>query len=165
MNQTPSLPTAPYEQRPYRPCVGIFLLNNDGLVFAGRRIDSRAEAWQMPQGGIDAGESPLQACMREMREEIGTNTAELVSQHDDWLYYDIPLPLADRLWQGRYKGQKQKWMALRFTGDDSDINIATEEPEFCEWKWLSPHDLVNLAVPFKRDVYQNVLAAFAPYLK
>ena len=165
MNQTPSLPTAPYEQRPYRPCVGIFLLNNDGFVFAGRRIDSRAEAWQMPQGGIDAGESPLQACMREMREEIGTNTAELVSQHDDWLYYDIPLPLADRLWQGRYKGQKQKWMALRFTGDDSDINIATEEPEFCEWKWLSPHDLVDLAVPFKRDVYQNVLAAFAPYLK
>ena len=165
MNQTPSLPTAPYEQRPYRPCVGIFLLNNDGLVFAGRRINSRAEAWQMPQGGIDAGESPLQACMREMREEIGTNTAELVSQHDDWLYYDIPLPLADRLWQGRYKGQKQKWMALRFTGDDSDINIATEEPEFCEWKWLSPHDLVDLAVPFKRDVYQNVLAAFAPYLK
>lgn len=165
MNQTPSLPTAPYEQRPYRPCVGIFLLNNDGLVFAGRRIDSRAEAWQMPQGGIDAGESPLQACMREMREEIGTNTAELVSQHDDWLYYDIPLPLADRLWHGQYKGQKQKWMALRFTGDDSDINIATEEPEFCEWKWLSPHDLVDLAVPFKRDVYQNVLAAFAPYLK
>ena len=165
MNQTPSLPTAPYEQRPYRPCVGIFLLNNDGLVFAGRRIDSRAEAWQMPQGGIDAGESPLQACMREMREEIGTNTAELISQHDDWLYYDIPLPLADRLWQGRYKGQKQKWMALRFTGDDSDINIATEEPEFCEWKWLSPHDLVDLAVPFKRDVYQNLLAAFAPYLK
>ena len=165
MNQTPSLPTAPYEQRPYRPCVGIFLLNNDGLVFAGRRIDSRAKAWQMPQGGIDAGESPLQACMREMREEIGTNTAELINQHDDWLYYDIPLPLADRLWQGRYKGQKQKWMALRFTGDDSDINIATEEPEFCEWKWLSPHDLVDLAVPFKRDVYQNVLAAFAPYLK
>ena len=165
MNQTPAVPTAPYEQRPYRPCVGIFLLNNDGLVFTGRRIDSRAEAWQMPQGGIDAGESPLQACMREMREEIGTNTAELVRQHDDWLYYDIPLPLADRLWQGRYKGQKQKWMALRFTGDDSDINIATEEPEFCEWKWLSPHDLVGLAVPFKRDVYQNVLATFAPYLK
>ena len=165
MNQTPSLPTAPYEQRPYRPCVGIFLLNNDGLVFAGRRIDSRAEAWQMPQGGIDAGESPLQACMREMREEIGTNTAELISQHDEWLYYDIPLPLADRLWQGQYKGQKQKWMALRFTGDDSDINIATEEPEFCEWKWLSPQDLVDLAVRFKRDVYQNVLAAFAPYLK
>ena len=165
MNQTPSLPTAPYEQRPYRPCVGIFLLNNNGLAFPVRRIDSRAEAWQMPQGGIDTGESPLQACMREMREEIGTNTAELVSQHDDWLYYDIPLPLADRLWQGRYKGQKQKWMALRFTGDDADINIATEEPEFCEWKWLSPHDLVDLAVPFKRDVYQNVLAAFAPYLK
>ena len=90
----------PYDERPYRPCVGIFLLNNDCKVFAGRRIDSRAEAWQMPQGGIDAGESPFDACMREMREEIGTNAAELVGQHDHWLYYDIPLPLANRLWQG-----------------------------------------------------------------
>ena len=156
--------TVPYHNRPYRPCVGIFLLNNDCKVFAGRRIDSRAEAWQMPQGGIDAGESPLDACMREMREEIGTNAAELVRQHDEWLYYDIPLPLADRLWQGRDKGQKQKWMALRFTGDDDDINIETNEPEFCDWKWLPPHDLVDLAVPFKRDVYKNVLTAFAPIL-
>ena len=150
---------------PLRVGVGIVVLNNKNEVFVGKRKDNPVDKWQMPQGGIDTGESPLQACMREMREEIGTNTAELISQHDDWLYYDIPLPLADRLWQGRYKGQKQKWMALRFTGDDSDINIATEEPEFCEWKWLSPHDLVDLAVPFKRDVYQNVLAAFAPYLK
>ena len=102
--------------------------------------------------------------MREMREEIGTNSAKLIEQHNDWLYYDIPAPLADRLWQGQYKGQKQKWMALRFTGRDDDINIATDEPEFCEWKWLSPHDLVDLAVPFKRDVYQNVLTAFAPIL-
>jgi putative (di)nucleoside polyphosphate hydrolase len=155
----------PYDERPYRPCVGIFLLNDAGKVFAGRRVDSRVEAWQMPQGGIDAGETPIDACMREMREEIGTNNAELVTQHDDWLYYDIPLPLADRLWQGQYKGQKQKWMALRFTGSDADINIATEEPEFCEWKWLSPGDLVDLAVPFKRDVYEAVLAAFAPHLK
>ena len=102
--------------------------------------------------------------MREMREEIGTNAAELVGQHDDWLYYDIPLPLADRLWQGQYKGQKQKWMAFRFTGHDDDINIATDKPEFCEWKWLSPYDLVDLAVPFKRDVYQNVLTAFSSIL-
>ena len=154
----------PYGNRPYRPCVGIFLLNNEGHVFAGRRIDSRAKAWQMPQGGIDAGESPLEACMREMREEIGTNTAELLGQHDDWLYYDIPLPLADRLWHGKFRGQKQKWLALHFTGCDSEINITTEEPEFCEWKWLSPHDLVSLAVPFKRDVYKNVLTFFAPFL-
>ena len=154
----------PYDKRPYRPCVGIFLINKDGYVFAGRRIDSRAEAWQMPQGGIDAGESPLEACMREMREEIGTNAAELIGQHDDWLYYDIPLPLADKLWQGKFKGQKQKWLALRFTGHESDINITTEEPEFCEWKWLSPNDLVNLAVPFKRAVYKKVLTSFALYL-
>ena len=164
MNKMSHPVAKPYSERPYRPCVGIFLVNNDRKVFAGRRIDSRAEAWQMPQGGIDVGESPLDACMREMREEIGTNAATLVGQHDDWLYYDIPLPLADRLWLGQYKGQKQKWMALRFTGQDNDINIATEEPEFCEWKWLSPHDLVDLAVPFKRDVYKSVLTAFAPIL-
>ena len=164
MNKISHATITPYHDRPYRPCVGIFLLNNDGKVFAGRRIDSRAEAWQMPQGGIDAGESPLDACMREMREEIGTNSAELVGQHDDWLYYDIPLPLADRLWRGQYKGQKQKWMALRFTGKDDEINIHTNEPEFCDWKWLSPHDLVDLAVPFKRNVYKDVLAAFAPLL-
>ena len=160
MNET----LEPYDKRPYRPCVGIFLLNKDGYVFAGRRIDSRAEAWQMPQGGIDVGESPLEACMREMREEIGTNNAELVGQHNDWLYYDIPLPLADKLWQGKFRGQKQKWLALRFTGHESEINITTAEPEFCEWKWLSPNDLVNLAVPFKRAVYKNVLTSFAPYL-
>ena len=130
-------------------------------MFAGRRIDSRSEAWQMPQGGINVGESPVDACMREMREEIGTNAATLVGQHDDWLYYDIPLPLADRLWHGQYKGQKQKWMALRFTGQDHDINIDTTEPEFCDWKWLSPHDLIDLAVPFKRNVYKNVLTTFA----
>ena len=160
MSRIMSLQTVPYEQRPYRPCVGIFLLNNDGYVFAGRRIDSRAEAWQMPQGGIDIGESPLEACMREMLEEIGTNAAELIGQHDEWLYYDIPLPLADKLWQGQYKGQKQKWLALRFNGEETEINIDTQEPEFCEWKWLSPPDLVNLAVPFKREVYKKVLDSF-----
>ena len=164
MKKASSLPSVPYDQRPYRPCVGIFLLNHKGHVFAGRRIDSRAESWQMPQGGIDHGESPLDACMREMLEEIGTNNAELVIQHDDWLYYDIPMPLADRLWQGKYKGQKQKWLALRFTGQECEINIATKEPEFCEWKWLSPADLVDLAVPFKRNVYKTVLSAFSPYL-
>ena len=164
MNKMSHAAPTPYNERPYRPCVGIFLLNNERKVFAGRRIDSRAEAWQMPQGGIDAGESPLDACMREMREEIGTDAAELVGQHDDWLYYDIPLPLADRLWHGQYKGQKQKWMALRFTGRDNDITIDTDEPEFCDWKWLSPDDLINLAVPFKRDVYQNVLTAFSSIL-
>ena len=103
----------PYDERPYRPCVGIFLINGTKQVFGGRRIDGRAKAWQMPQGGIDPGETVIDACMREMGEEIGTSSAELLREHDAWLYYDIPLPLADRLWHGQYKGQKQKWMALR----------------------------------------------------
>ena len=150
----------PYNERPYRPCVGIFLINDLKQVFGGRRIDSRAEAWQMPQGGIDPGETIVEACMREMAEEIGTSSAELLCEHSKWLYYDIPLPLADRLWHGQYKGQKQKWMALRFTGSDADININTENPEFCEWRWLAPAELVKLAVPFKREVYDDVLNAF-----
>ena len=154
----------PYNERPYRPCVGIFLINYSKQVFGGRRIDSRAEAWQMPQGGIDPGETIVEACMREMAEEIGTSSAELLCEHNKWLYYDIPLPLADRLWHGQYKGQKQKWMALRFTGSDADSNINTENPEFCEWRWLPPTKLVNLAVPFKRDVYDDVLNAFKRFI-
>ena len=153
-------PHIPYDDRPYRPCVGIFLLNEAGYVFAGRRIDSRAEAWQLPQGGIDLGESAIEACMREMKEEIGTDAATLLKEHDEWLNYDIPLPLADKLWHGQYRGQKQRWMALRFTGQDADIDIATAIPEFCEWKWLAPQELVDLAVPFKRDVYRTVLNRF-----
>ena len=151
----------PYEDRPYRPCVGIFLLNADNMLFAGRRIDNRAEAWQMPQGGIDLGETVMQACLREMGEEIGTQKATLLQEHDEWLHYDIPLPLADRLWHGQYRGQKQKWVALRFTGDNADINIDTEEPEFCEWRWIAPRALIDLAVPFKRDVYQTLMDSFA----
>ena len=154
----------PYDERPYRPCVGIFLINNAKQVFGGRRIDGRAEAWQMPQGGINPGETVIDACMREMREEIGTSSAELLCEHDKWLYYDIPLPLADRLWHGQYKGQKQKWMALRFTGNDHDIDVNTAEPEFCEWRWLEPRELVDRAVVFKRDVYDDVLKAFSNFV-
>ena len=154
-----------YDDRPYRPCVGIFLLNQHGQVFAGRRIDSRAEAWQMPQGGIDHGESVIEACLREMEEEIGTNKAQLLQEHDDWLHYDIPEPLADRLWHGKYRGQRQKWVALRFTGANTDINIETAEPEFCEWRWLDPHALIDLAVPFKRDVYSTLMESFAGLLR
>ena len=154
----------PYDDRPYRPCVGIFLINDAKKVFSGRRIDSPAGAWQMPQGGIDPGETNIAACMREMSEEIGTSSANLLCEHGDWLYYNIPLPLADSLWNGQYKGQKQKWMALHFTGNDTDSDIDTEIPEFCEWRWLNPNDLVNLAVPFKRDVYVNVLNAFKEYV-
>ena len=99
-----------------------------------------------------------------MGEEIGTQKATLLQEHDEWLHYDIPLPLADRLWHGQYRGQKQKWVALRFTGGDADINIDTEEPEFCEWRWIEPHALINLAVPFKREVYQTLMDSFAPLI-
>jgi len=154
----------PYESRPYRPCVGIMLVNDGGKVFVGKRIDNTSEAWQMPQGGIDEGENVITACMREMGEETGTQKAELISEHPDWLNYDIPQDLSDRLWEGKYRGQKQKWMLLRFTGSDADINIQTEEPEFIEWRWASPDQLVDLAVPFKQDVYERVLAVFKPLI-
>ena len=156
--------TLEYSQRPYRPCVGIMLVNPQGLVFAGRRLDNRAEAWQMPQGGIDPGETPAIAALREMEEEIGTNKAEIIAEHPDWLDYDIPLPLADQLWQGRFRGQTQKWMALRYLGSDSDINIATAEPEFCDWRWIAADRLPALAVPFKRKVYEQVLETFLPLI-
>jgi putative (di)nucleoside polyphosphate hydrolase len=154
-----------YSKRPYRPCVGIMLINDNGHIFGGQRIDNRAEAWQMPQGGIDAGEDVETACFREMREEIGTSKADILSIHPEWLNYDIPLPLADRLWGGSYRGQSQKWVALRYTGQDSDINIATEEPEFFSWQWMSPADLIQLAVPFKRPVYEDIMTQFAQYIK
>ena len=163
MKQT-NTPALRYVDRPYRPCVGIMLINRHGNIFGGQRLDSRAEAWQMPQGGIDEGEDVETACFREMREEIGTNKAEILRHHPDWLNYDIPEGLANSLWSGIYRGQTQKWVALRFTGDDADINIQTDEPEFMSWKWLSPDELIQLAVPFKRDVYTNIMAEFKDLL-
>ena len=154
----------PLNERPYRPCVGIMLLNHVGMVFVGKRIDNVTEAWQMPQGGIDEGEDAITACMRELGEETGTQKAELIAEHPDWLNYYIPQPLSDRLWHGTYRGQKQKWMLLRFTGTDADINIQTEEPEFIEWRWAAPDQLIDLAVPFKRDVYARVLSVFSPLI-
>lgn len=150
--------------RPYRPCVGIILLNGDNHVFVGQRMDRMVEAWQMPQGGIEDGETPMQSSLREMEEEIGTNKAEFIAEHPHWLNYDIPVDLANRLWQGKFRGQTQKWLAFRFMGEDSDINIATPEPEFRAWQWTSPRLLPSLAVPFKRDVYENILAEFSDLL-
>ena len=153
-----------YNERPYRPCVGICLVNDEGMIFAGKRIDNRAEAWQMPQGGIDEGEDAVTACFREMAEEIGTDKAELIAQHPEWLDYDIPESLANKLWNGAYKGQTQKWMLLRYKGVDADINIATEIPEFESWQWMSPEDLVSLAVPFKQNVYRALMESFKEHL-
>jgi len=151
----------PREQRPYRPCVGIMLLNVDGQVFTARRNDSFTDAWQMPQGGIDPGEEPRAAAFRELEEEIGTNHAELLAETEDWLTYELPDELLNVTWKGRYRGQKQKWFALRFLGSDSDINLETEHPEFVEWRWTPMAEVPQFIVPFKRDVYVQVVARFA----
>ena len=149
-------------QELYRPCVGIVLANRQGRVFAGQRIDNPGGAWQMPQGGIDPGEAPAKAAVRELREETGIpqSKIERLAQIDDWLYYDLPSELVPKLWDGRYCGQKQKWFLFRFTGSDNDICIATEHPEFSEWRWLEPDELEVRIVPFKRQVYRQVIETF-----
>ena len=155
-----ALNTLNYDDLPYRPCVGVMLFNREGLVFVGRRIDQTVEGWQMPQGGIDEGETPRQAALRELKEEVGTDKAEILREHPDWLNYDLPKHLLGVALHGKYRGQTQKWMAMRFLGQDSDINITTHEPEFAQWKWLELEALPRLVVPFKRDTYAKVIAVF-----
>ena len=147
----------------YRPAVGIMLFNRDSGVFVGRRIDMPAglAAWQMPQGGIDKGETPREAALRELKEEVGTDRAEILAESRRWLHYDVPAEIAGGLWGGRYRGQRQKWFAMRFTGEDCDIDpAATERPEFDAWEWVAPARLPELIVPFKRALYRDVLAEF-----
>jgi putative (di)nucleoside polyphosphate hydrolase len=149
-----------HDDLPYRPCVGVMLINREGLVFVGRRIDQTVEGWQMPQGGIDMGETPLQAGLRELKEEIGTDKAQILREMDEWLTYDLPVHLLGAALKGRYRGQRQKWLAMRFLGENGDIDIKTAEPEFAEWKWLAMEALPRLIVPFKRDTYARVIEAF-----
>lgn len=148
----------------YRPGVGLMLINAEGLVLIAQRIDNPGEAWQMPQGGIDEGETPEQAVLREMKEEIGTDKASIIGTSAVWLSYDLPDDLWPTLWKGRYRGQKQKWFALRFDGVDSDIDIATEHPEFSRWKWATPDEAIASIVPFKQDLYRAVFAEFKSHL-
>jgi len=150
---------------PYRPCVGLMLFNRQGLVFVARRIDTKGDAWQMPQGGIDEGEAPRDAAMRELAEEIGTDKAEIVGESARWYDYDLPAELIGKTWGGRYRGQRQKWFALRFTGRDADIDIATRHPEFDRWKWAPIETLPSLAVAFKRDIYERLAAEFARFAR
>jgi putative (di)nucleoside polyphosphate hydrolase len=156
----------PFERLPYRPGVGIMLLNREGAVFVAQRIDMPSDAWQMPQGGIDKGETPLDAAWREMREEIGTHRAELMAESSDWLTYDLPRDLAAKLWRGRFRGQRQKWFAFRFTGTDRDIDIAGHDhPEFSQWRWAAMAELPSLIVPFKRQLYQRLVEEFGPLIE
>ncbi len=148
---------------PYRRGVGIMLLDAKGRVFVGRRIDTPG-AWQMPQGGVDRRESPRAAALRELKEETGTDRAEIIGETAGWLRYELPEALRGRVWGGRYRGQEQKWFAMRFLGRDRDIDLATHHPEFDAWKWAAPGDLVRDIVPFKRALYEAVLTEFAPIL-
>ena len=151
---------------PYRPCVGVMLVNADGHVFVGQRKDRDQDAWQMPQGGIERDEHAEIAALRELEEETGVmaNSVSVVAQTDGWLPYELPHDLVPKIWKGRFRGQQQKWFLLRFHGRDDDINLDTEHPEFSAWRWLPVDDLVDNIVPFKRDVYEAVVAAFRPHL-
>jgi putative (di)nucleoside polyphosphate hydrolase len=148
---------------PYRPCIGIMLFNAQGKVFVGKRIDQTVEGWQMPQGGIDDGETPKQAALREFKEEVGTDKCEILAEMDDWVTYDLPEHLIGVAFHGRYKGQRQKWFALRFTGRDSDIDLTAHEPEFSSFRWVSLDELPSLIVPFKRETYRQVIAGLGKY--
>lgn len=136
------------------------LLNRDGAVFVGRRIDQTMEGWQMPQGGIDPGESPADAALRELKEETGIEKVRILREMEDWLAYDLPPHLLGVALHGKYRGQRQKWIAMRFEGQDSEIDVNTPEPEFAHWKWLAIEALPRMVVPFKRDTYARVLTAF-----
>jgi putative (di)nucleoside polyphosphate hydrolase len=160
-----------YETLPYRPCVGLLVLNRAGLAFVGRRIDGpehvdATHAWQMPQGGIDPGEEPWPAALRELHEETNIRSVERLGEISEWLNYDIPADIAGLAWKGRYRGQTQKWYAMRFTGNDSEIDVAHpggHKPEFSAWRWEPMRNIPALVVPFKRAVYERVVKEFAKF--
>jgi putative (di)nucleoside polyphosphate hydrolase len=164
--------TTRMETLPYRPCVGVMVLNGEGRAFIGRRIDGpehvdETHVWQMPQGGVDTGEDPWPAALRELYEETNIRSIEKLGEIADWLSYDLPSELIGHAWSGRYRGQTQKWYALRFTGEESEIDIAHpaggHKPEFVEWRWEPVANLPGLIIPFKRPVYERVVQEFARF--
>jgi putative (di)nucleoside polyphosphate hydrolase len=163
-----------YDSLPYRPCAGLTVINREGLVFIGRRksgpehIDE-THVWQMPQGGIDEGEEPYKAALRELYEETSIKSVEKLGEVADWIPYDIPRNIVGAAWKGKYRGQKQKWYALRFTGDESEIDILNpgggHEPEFIAWRWEKIERLPELVVPFKRPAYEQIVREFARFTR
>ena len=151
---------------PYRPGAGVMLLNREGKVFVAQRLDSTLEAWQMPQGGLDEGEDPQEGALRELEEETGITRehVEILARCPEPLLYDLPEDLVGKLWKGKWRGQRQHWFLCRFTGRDEDVNIETEHPEFRAWKWAEPSELPSMIVPFKRKLYEDVIAAFRDWL-
>lgn len=157
---------AKLESLPYRPCAGVVLISRDGLVFAGQRIDNPGDAWQMPQGGMDYGELPEEAALRELTEETGVarDRVHVLAQTRDWITYDLPDELLGKIWGGKFRGQEQMWFAMRFLGADSDIDIATDHAEFSRWAWMHPDELIEKIVPFKRHVYEAVFSDLGEWI-
>ena len=161
MNMSKNIPLL---KRSYRSCVGLMVFNKIGQVFCGQRLDNKAEAWQLPQGGIDEGETPIEAGFRELKEETSIVNVEFVSEYPEWLNYDIPLPLANALWEGKFRGQTQRWLLFSFTGIDNEININTSHPEFKNWEWINPTQLPLKAISFKQEIYSKINKAFIPII-
>lgn len=151
---------------PYRPCVGVMLINAQGWVFGAQRIDSESPAWQMPQGGIDPGENPGLAALRELEEEISVPPALVgpLAETRDWLSYDLPEDIVGRIWDGKFRGQKQRWFLMRYLGRDDQINLTTAHPEFRYWRWMPADEMLATIVPFKRDIYGTVIDEFRDWL-
>jgi len=150
----------------YRSGVGVLLINQNKKIFVGKRIDNQSDSWQMPQGGIDVGEDEDVAMFRELQEETGISSqfVKIIKKSDNYFYYDLPYKLQKKFWGGKYLGQRQRWYLLKFLGDDLNINITTQEPEFSEWKWVDKADLINLIVNFKRELYQQIISEFTDFL-
>ncbi len=151
---------------PYRPCVGVMLINPGGLIFAARRLDTDLPAWQMPQGGIDPGEEPETAALRELHEEtsIPPEAVTMLAETRDWLRYDIPPQMVPTIWGGKFRGQRQRWYLMRFDGQDTQIDLETAHPEFSAWRWMAADDLLDSIVPFKRATYARVIDEFRNWL-
>jgi len=153
-----------YSCLPFRPGVGMMIINKDNKIFVGKRINSKTNGWQMPQGGIDLGETPSAAALREMKEEIGSGNGQIIAESKNWYSYRIPDFLVPKLWGGKFCGQKQKWFLIKFLGSNDEIEINTDSPEFEEWKWIAIDELLADVVPFKILLYQKIIKEFSPLI-